>query len=278
MIDFAGPPAGLEKLFKQYDSIVHHIPPQPPGDEPPWWTPEPEMPTTAASPAEPPPPPKAGEEWIPSPPLSANERAENQRKADLGYDPKKSWKDIEAERMEKAEQRLKADFERPSGATFKQDEEGLNNAYADKTAPGVYYDPETRTEYVKGSVTARDWYDDLTKVPFWGDTRNSQRYQQAERAYNDLIESGQPVDRVVGHSLGGSVALQMQKDHFIPKSRTFGAPVVDFNPFGRPERYRHPLDPVSIFDRGATWGKLKLYPHTYTDFEDHDAEFMGAKA
>ena len=27
-----------------------------------------------------------------------------------------------------------------------------------------------------------------------------------------------------------------------------------------------PLDPVSILDRGAKWGKFKGYPHTYTDF------------
>jgi hypothetical protein len=274
MIDFSGPPGGLEKLFAQYDAIVAHHPPhpeaeQPAEDAPPWSSPEhaeaqPQEQSTAQ--------PEAADEWIPSPPLTEKERAENQRKADLGYNPRKSWRDIEAERMEASEQRLRDDFERPSGATFAQDEAGLVNAYADKTAPGVFYDPQSRTEYVKGSVTARDWYDDVTKVPVWGDTRQSERYQQADKTYNDLIESGHPVDRVVGHSLGGSVALQMQKDHFIPRSRTFGAPVVDMRPFDRyytkAEHYRHPLDPVSIFDRGATWGKFKPYAHTYTGFDD----------
>ena len=138
-----------------------------------------------------------------------------------------------------------------------------------RTSTGIYYDPATKTEYVKGSVTGRDWWDDLTKVPFWGDTRNSERYQQAETAYNDLVASGKPVDRVVGHSLGGSVALQLQKDKHIPKSRTFGAPVVDLTGSGG-ERYRHPLDPVSILDRGAKWGRVSLFPHTYTGYERFD--------
>jgi hypothetical protein len=38
------------------------------------------------------------------------------------------------------------------------------------------------------------------------------------------------------------------------------------------ERYRHPLDPVSVLDRKAHWGKLKPYSHSYTDFEDYDVQ------
>ena len=100
--------------------------------------------------------------------------------------------------------------------------------------------------------------------------KKSERYEQADAAYKDLQASGKPVDRIVGHSLGGSVALQMQQDHQIPKSRTFGAPVFDLvgTSYGEVERYRHPMDPVSVLDRSATWGKVKIYPHTYTGFED----------
>ena len=130
------------------------------------------------------------------------------------------------------DQQLQHKIDNPNGASFQEDEQGLVNAYNDKTSTGGYYDPNTRTEYVKGSVTKRDWYDDFTKVPFWGDTRDSERYQQAESAYNELQASGRPVDRVVGHSLGGSVALQLQKDKAIPKSRTFGAPVFDLKGTG----------------------------------------------
>jgi hypothetical protein len=46
---------------------------------------------------------------------------------------------------------------------------------------------------VKGSITGRDWYDDFTKIPF-GNTRNAERYQQADKAYEDLQASGKPVD------------------------------------------------------------------------------------
>ena len=269
-------------MFAQYDDIRSHGPalkpspiePNPtpdnqgPKDEPPWWSPD-EMDESKA------------------PPLDANELADQALKQNLGYAPTQSWGDVQADRMEAAQkkldaktnemdranaanQRIEESLRNPNGASFAQDEEGLNKAYSDETAPGVYYDPATRTEYVKGSVTARDWYDDATKIPFWGDTRKAERYEQADKAYNDLINSGKPVDRIVGHSLGGSVALQMQKDKQIPRSRTFGAPVMDLQPFHRlyskADRYRHPLDPVSIFDRGATWGGFKPYSHTYTGF------------
>ena len=244
---------GIERVFAQYDRITSRRPPQepplkeqkPPDDEPPWWN---------------------------APPITQAEHDDGVLKNTLGYNGQKSWRDIDADRMAAADQRMNQHLKNPNGATFQQDEEGLVKAYNDETAPGVYYDPATRTEYIKGSVTGRDWYDDATKVPFWGDTRNAERYQQADKARQDLQAQGKPVDRVVGHSLGGSVALQMQQDHDILKSRTFGAPVMDLKPFDRfytkPERYRHPLDPVSVFDRGATWGKFKPYSHSYTGFED----------
>ena len=270
-MDYVGPPGGFEKLFAQYDNIVAHhahmqdeeqpppisvhptsVEPTPIHDEPPW-----------AAPVD------VG--YVPSPGFSPAERAEQALKKNLGYDPSKSWRDIDAERAENAEKLMNERLKNPKGATFQQDEEGLVKAYNDETAPGVFYDPTTKTEYIKGSVTARDWWDDASKIPFWGDTRNAERYQQADKAYEDLLLQGKPVDRVVGHSLGGSVALQMQKDRFIPKSRTFGAPVVDLNPFGKSERYRHPLDPVSILDRGATWGKFKPYSHSYTGFDNLQA-------
>ena len=152
--------------------------------------------------------------------------------------------------------------------TFKGDEEGLEAAY--QNPKGTAYDPATQTEYVKGSVTPRDWFDDLTLIPF-GNTASAQRYKQAQKTYDELKASGQPVKRIVGHSLGGSVALEMQKTHHIPASRTFGAPVLDFNSRQNPERFRHPLDPFSVLDRGATWGKPTLNPHSYSGYEAFDS-------
>ena len=242
----------LEQALRQYDHILSRRP-----------MPEPEHQHTADQ------PPWAPPSDIPSPDITPAEHEQGVIKKNLGYDPSKSWGDIDADRAELAEKRINERLANPNGASFKQDEEGLKNAYNDKTSTGVYYDPNTRTEYVKGSVTGRDWYDDFTKLPF-GNTRDAERYQQADKAYEDLQASGTPVDRVVGHSLGGSVALEMQKNHGIPQSRTFGAPVLDLNSFGHPERYRHPLDIVSILDRSATWGPFSgvnpLSTHSYEGF------------
>jgi hypothetical protein len=166
--------------------------------------------------------------------------------------------------MAAAEQRINEHLKNPNEASFEQDEAGLTKAYQDPS--GVSYDRATRTEYVRGTTTPRDVYDDFTKILAWGNLQDSDRYQKADKSYYDLINSGKPVDRIVGHSLGGSVALEMQGQHDIPKSRTFGAPVFDLFPKAGQDRYRHPLDPVSVFDRGARWGNLKLYPHSYSGF------------
>jgi hypothetical protein len=207
----------------------------------------------------------------------------------LGFKDKKNWNDVRAQKEENAtklmEERLHEShanklmmdrIQNPNGGTFKQDEEGMTKAYADTSYPGVYYDQNTRTMYIKGTTSAQDWWDDFSKIPTWGSVQDSRRYKDAERAYNDLLQRGFPIDRVVCHSLGGSVALQQQKDKNIDFSRTFGAPVVDLNPLkrGTQERYRHILDPVSIFDRGAAFGDIRYYPHSYTGFQgfDHPSE------
>ena len=163
----------------------------------------------------------------------------------------------------------------PAAVSFKGDEKALNHAYANPK--GTAYVAATKTMYLKGSSTATDWLDDFRTIPF-GDPAPSERYGQAMDAYNDLTGSNKPVERVVGHSLGGSVALELQKD--LAKqgravgSRTFGAPVLDAKPFDRyynnAERYRHPTDIVSLLDRGAKWGKYKPYAHSYAGIQDLD--------
>ena len=125
------------------------------------------------------------------------------------------------------------------------DAQGLERAYAD----GNYY-IHGDTMYIAGSHNLQDWYDDFTKIPVWGDLRNSARYQASRSA---LMENPQ-VKTVIGHSLGGSVALELDKnDKHITSSRTYGAPM--WNPLGsesnKVDRYRNWLDPVSMFDRSA---------------------------
>ena len=122
--------------------------------------------------------------------------------------------------------------------------------------------------FIAGSHTARDWFDDITKVPAWGDLRNSDRYQKVQTKFEEQDQ----IDTVVGHSLGGSVSLELQKNY--PerklKSRTYGAPVMDLlgSESENVDRYRNWFDPVSVFDRGAKksikWNVLDSGSLTHT--------------
>ena len=149
------------------------------------------------------------------------------------------------------------------------DSEGLRRAYAQ----GDYY-VHGKTMFIAGSHTQRDWFDDVTKIPAWGDLRNSERYQKVQKPF----EAQGQIDTVVGHSLGGSVSLELQKNY--PdrkiKSRTYGAPVIDLlgSESENVDRYRNWLDPVSILDRGAKksikWNVLDSgsLTHDYSNIAD----------
>ena len=150
------------------------------------------------------------------------------------------------------------------------DSEGLRRAYNQ----GDYY-VHGKTMFIAGSHTVRDWFDDVTKVPSWGDLRNSERYQKTQKVFEDQEQ----IDTVVGHSLGGSVSLELQKNY--PdrklKSRTYGAPVMDMlgSEAENVDRYRNWFDPVSIFDRGAKksikWNVLDSgsLTHDYSNIADN---------
>jgi hypothetical protein len=93
----------------------------------------------------------------------------------------------------------------------------------------------------------QDVWDDL-KLPL-NLTRFTQRYKEADAA----LAANPAVSKITGHSLGGAVALELEKNH--PDrgltTTTYGAPVATLtNDQGN--RFRHPYDPVSMFDRGAT--------------------------
>ena len=93
---------------------------------------------------------------------------------------------------------------RRAGSGTITDAEGLARAYEQGDA---YM--HGKTLYIAGSHTARDWMDDLTRIPFWrplfGGSKAIHGYQMAQQA----ARATKP-DTVVGHSLGGAVALQMQ--------------------------------------------------------------------
>ena len=98
------------------------------------------------------------------------------------------------------------------------DSEGLSKAL---NAPNSVFIDGNRM-YIAGTHNLRDVWDDVSKIPFWGDLRNSERYQQAEAALKDNPQ----VNTVIGHSLGGSVALEINKQNNNQfKTRTYGAPI-----------------------------------------------------
>lgn len=154
------------------------------------------------------------------------------------------------------------------------------------------------TLYIAGSNSKRDWYDNITKIPtIWkavpaiqqykalmygmtgipyvrnyaraidnqlpfshmGDLTKSERYIEAEK----VLKANPNITRAVGYSMGGSVALELQKKYPQLQTRTYNAPVVDFTNAISPkyesnqERYRNIGDPISMFDSGAH-SSLKL--------------------
>ena len=131
-----------------------------------------------------------------------------------------------------------------------KDSDGLDKAYAAENK--IYIEGDTM--FIAGTASAGDVVDDVS-IPL-GRTNRTKRYEQASMA---LAKSPQ-VTRVVGHSLGGSVTLQIAQQHNL-LSRTYGAPVVSFT---GGDRYRAKYDPVSMFDFGAKTKFVIGYPHGYT--------------
>ena len=159
---------------------------------------------------------------------------------------------------------------------IKTDAEGMDRAYAQGDVYG-----EGNKEYVAGSHTFTDWFDDFTKIPQWqyvppglnpivdvmntwwgrevfgtGDLRQSERYKRAR----DYLVAHPEVTFLDGHSLGGAVVLQLQKDFPERKLKTFtqGAPVLDLLGTQKAEigaenvmRVSNKGDIVSAFDMSA---------------------------
>lgn len=87
------------------------------------------------------------------------------------------------------------------------------------------------------------------------------RYKQFEQ----IMDLHPEINRGVGHSLGGSILLEYIKRH--PERNletvTYSAPVISSS---GGKRYRHYLDPVSMFDWGATSTGFSTNPHDYHNF------------
>lgn len=149
------------------------------------------------------------------------------------------------------------------------DAEGLRRAYASPNK--VFVDRDANRMYIAGTSNMRDMWDDL-KIPFHL-TSNAQRYGQAEQA----LKENPNIDTIIGHSLGSSVALELNKNNNNKfKTYTYGGPSVQFGGETSNDRYRHGGDIISIFDRGAinipsrNW----LNPfasHSYEGYNDQGA-------
>ena len=163
------------------------------------------------------------------------------------------------------------------------DKEGLDKAYAQTEKLYVHGD----TMCVAGTSYLQDVWDDF-KTPL-GKTACAQRYQDAEaRPFKNP-----QVANLLGHSLGGSVSLELQKKHAQETftTNTYGTPAASYKMPDNIDnhRYRNYGDPISIFDEGAKsnfkksalehyamggidpveiWNGL-LDAHSYDNFDQH---------
>ena len=78
------------------------------------------------------------------------------------------------------------------GFNHKINEIGLKKAY--NTHKGIHIDNDTM--FIAGTRNFRDVYDDVTKIPVWGDLKNSKRYRDVE----EEIKANPNVKKLVAHS------------------------------------------------------------------------------
>ena len=150
------------------------------------------------------------------------------------------------------------------------DVEGLQRAHASDS--GIFI--RNHTMFVASTKDfPQDHWDDVSKIPT-NTVYNTLRYINADKALkqNDALYPDHKITSLVGHSLAGSVVLEMQKQYpdINFKTTTYGAPVASMTaPDGiNNKRYRNYDDPVSMLDRGATISvKDPLTLHNYLNIK-----------
>ena len=146
------------------------------------------------------------------------------------------------------------------GFNHKINEIGLKKAY--NTHKGIHIDNDTM--FIAGTRNFRDVYDDVTKIPVWGDLKNSKRYRDVE----EEIKANPNVKKLIGHSLAGSVALEFEKNNKGYQTTTYGAPVFQLSS-NAGNRFRHRNDPISAFDFGAKNIGFNLNPLTAHSYQNY---------
>ena len=126
---------------------------------------------------------------------------------------------------------------------------------------------------IPDDFSLNDAVDDL-KIPEFK-TRDIERYRDAKK----FLEAHPDVKQLIGHSMGSSVALQLNADfrnRF--ETRTYAAPVFHLLPGSdssdpNDERFRTFGDPVAMFDNAASETVVKptlnpLELHSYANYGD----------
>ena len=141
---------------------------------------------------------------------------------------------------------------------------GLAKAYASDKSTHI----DGETMYIAGTKTAKDWYDDFTKLRF-GLTKNADRYLDAENA----LRANPQVKNIVAHSLGSSVAVELTKQPAYKQlelKALYASPFIDSGSKTHENRYRHSWDPISMLDRGAKSVNIGLVDplksHSYDNY------------
>ena len=129
------------------------------------------------------------------------------------------------------------------------DEDGLTKAYAATNGLHQHYNKL----FIAGTRDfPRDYWDDLNIL--FGKTLDGKRGHDAEAHYQ---EHKNQIDTVVGHSLGGAIALNLEQKYGqqsggIIQSKTFGSATASFPGGNKADRIRYLGDPISALDFNAT--------------------------
>ena len=142
---------------------------------------------------------------------------------------------------------------------------GLRKAYESNKSTYV----EGDTLFVAGTKGLKDWYDDFTKLPF-GLTKYADRYKDAENA----LRENPKVTKLVGHSLGSSVSVELTKQHpdkQLELKALYASPFIDSGSKTHENRFRHKYDVISLLDRGAKTVDIglvnPLQSHSYLGYD-----------
>ena len=148
-------------------------------------------------------------------------------------------------------------------------ENGLDFAYMNKDN---YLHSNDDTLFIAGTQTSRDWFDNLKNIPF-GDITKSKRYKDAD----DHLKNNPNINRLVGHSSGGNVALALQKNNPDKNYKvvTYGSPLVSLDPFkenkNNVESFKHNGDPIASLDMYANRVPIQSNnPFTLHSYKGYD--------